>query len=356
MSWPSVLAARIRGLFAKDRVERELDDEVRFHLEMQAEDNRRAGMNPAEARYAAMRSFGGIEQMKEKFRERRTLSLVETLVQDVSHGLRSLRRRPGFTIAAGLSLALGIGATTAIFSVLNAVALRPLPYADAERLLWMTQILKKNSTDEVTLTVHFLEWRRQNQTFTDLAGYNYQIRNLTGLDEPMQLRTAKASASLLPLLGVQPVLGRNFLKEEDYKGHEQVALLGSALWRRQCGGSPNIIGQAITLDGGPFTVVGILTPDFVFPGPDQVQLITPLGKDEVAELQYKVGSIIFNVIGRLKPGATLERAKAELAVVQSRLPVLPWRPTITLKMLTLREYLFGNVKTAGLVLVAAAGF
>src|SRR5260370_37635066 len=173
MSWPSVLAARIRGLFVKDRLERELDDEVRFHLEMQAEDNRRAGMNPAEARYAAMRSFGGIEQMKEKFRERRTLSLVETVVQDLSHGMRSLRRRPGFTIVAGLSLALGIGATTAIFSVLNAVALRPLPYADAERLLWMTDILKKNTTDNVRLTAHFLYWVVQNQTFTALASFNY---------------------------------------------------------------------------------------------------------------------------------------------------------------------------------------
>src|SRR6266581_1503936 len=332
MSWPSVFAARIRGLFVKDRLERELDDEVRFHLEMQAEDNRRAGMNPAEARYAAMRSFGGIEQMKEKFRERRALFFVETVVQDISHGLRSLRRRPGFTIAAGLSLALGIGATTAIFSVLNAVALRPLPYADAERLLWMTQILKKNSTDEVTLTAHFLEWRRQNQTFTDLAGYNYQTRNLTGLDEPMQLRTAKASASLLPLLGVQPVLGRNFLKQEDYKGRDQVALLGSALWRQRFGGNPKIVGQAITLDGSPFTIVGVLPSDFVFPGPDQVQLITPLGKDEAAELQYKVGSIIFNVIGCLKPGVTLEQARADLGVVQSRLPTPAFRPTITLEM------------------------
>ena len=116
----------------------------------------------------------------------------KTLLQDMSFGVRSLRRRPGFTMAAGLSLALGIGVTTAIFTVLNAVALRPLPYADAERLLWMTQILKKNSTDEVTLTEHFLEWRRQNQTFTDLAGYNYQTRNLTGLDEPIAIAHRKS--------------------------------------------------------------------------------------------------------------------------------------------------------------------
>jgi putative ABC transport system permease protein len=279
------------------------------------------------------------------------------LLHDLSYGARALGRQPGFTIAAGLSLALGIGATTAIFTVLNAVALRPLPYADADRLVWMTQILKKNSTDELTITPHFLEWRRQNHTFTDLAGYNYQTRNLTGLDEPLELHTAKASASLLPLLGVQPAIGRNFLKEEDYKGHDQVALLGSDLWRQQFGADPKIIGRSITLDGVPFTVVGVLPRDFVFPGPDSVQLITPLGKDEAAELEYKGWmTIIFNVIGRLKPGVTPERARAELIVIQSPLPVPAFRPTIEIKMLPLREHLFGNAKAAGYVLVAAAGF
>jgi putative ABC transport system permease protein len=294
--------------------------------------------------------------MKETFRERQSFAWLETLAKDMTHGARSLHRQPGFTLAAGISLALGIGVTTAIFTVLNAVALRPLPYPDAERLIWMTQILKMNSTDEVTLTAHFLEWRRQNQTFTDLAGYNYQTRNLTGLEEALQVRTARASASLLPLLGVQPALGRNFLKQEDYKGHEQVALLENSFWQRQFGGDPKVIGQAVTLDGIPFTVVGVLPPGFAFPGPEPVQLITPLGKDEAAELQYKVGSIIFNVIGRLKPGATPQQARADLEVVQSRLPLPPFRPTIALKILPLREYLFGNVKAASFILLAAAGF
>jgi putative ABC transport system permease protein len=170
------------------------------------------------------------------------------LTQDLSYGARTFRRRPGFTIAAGLSLTLGIGVTTAIFTVLNAVVLRPLPYADADRLLWMTQILRKNSTDEVTITAHFLEWRRQNQTFTDLAGYNLQTRNLTGRDEPMELHTAKASASLLPLLGVQPAIGRNFTKEEDYKGRDQVALLGNELWEQHFGGDQKVVGRTIMLD------------------------------------------------------------------------------------------------------------
>lgn len=356
MSWSSVFTARFRGMFAKGSRERELDDEIRFHLDMQAEDNQRAGMNPAEARLAAMRSFGLVEPVKENYRERQTFALAETAVRDMLHGARSLRRLPGFTIAAGLSLALGIGVTTAIFTVLNAVALRPLPYADADRLYWMTQVLKKSSTDEVTLTGYFLEWRRQNQTFTDLAGYNYQTSILTGRDEATELRTARASASLLPLLGVQPVLGRNFLKREDYKGFDRVAILGNALWRERFGANPKIVGQAVTLDGNPFTIVGVLPPGFVFPGSDRVQLITPLGKDEAAELRHEVGSVIFNVIGRLKPGVTLEQAKADLAMIQSRLPVPAFRPTITLKIQPLREHLFGDVKAAGMILVAAAGF
>ncbi len=343
-------------LFRRRQREKELDEEVQVHLQMAAQERIEQGETAEQARASAVREFGNVSLVKETTRDAWGWGLGESLLRDMSYAVRSLRRRPGFTIAAGLSLALGIGVTTAIFTVLNAVALRPLPYADADRLLWMTQILKKNSTDEVTLTAHFLEWRRQNQTLTDLAGYNYQTRNLTGLDEPMQLLTAKASASLLPLLGVQPVLGRNFLKQEDYKGRDQVVLLGSALWQQRFGGNPKILGRTITLDGSPYVIVGVHPPDFVFPGPDQVQLITPLGKDEVAELQYKVGSIIFNVIGRLKPGVTLEQARADLAVIQSRLPVPPFRPTITLRMLTLRAYLFGNVKMASLVLFAAAGF
>ena len=336
--------------------EEQLDEEVQAHLRMAAQERMEQGETAEQARASAVRKFGNVTLVKETTRDMWGWVFWETLLQDISYGVRSLRRRPGFTIAAGLSLALGIGVTTAIFTVLNAVALRPLPYADADRLLWMTQILKKNSTDEVTLTEHFLEWRLQNQTFTDLAGYNYQTRNLTGRDEPRQLLTAKASASLLPLLGIQPVLGRNFLKQEDYKGRDQVALLGNALWQQQFGGNPKIIGQTITLDDTPFTIVGVLPPDFVFPGSDQVQLITPLGKDEAAELQHKVGSIVHTVIGRLKPGVTLEQARADLTVIQSRLPVPPFRPTITLKMLTLRAYLFGNVKLASLVLFAATGF
>ncbi len=356
MTNPRVLFSRFHAWFLRARRNRELDDEIRFHLDMQAEDNRRAGMDPASAHYAALRNFGGVDPMKEAFRDRLTFARAAALLQDASHGLRLLRRRPGFTLAAGLSLALGIGFTVAIFSLLDAVALRPLPYPAAGRVLWITQVIKKNSTDELTFTPHFLEWRRQTRAFTALAGCNFQTRILTGAGDPLELLTSRASASLLPVLGVQPALGRNFLPREDYRGGDPVALLTDDLWRQRFAADPHIVGRPVTLDGAPFTVVGVLPPGFFFPGAAEVRLITPLAKDEAAELAYKSTSIIRTVIGRLAPGVTPAQAAAELSVIQSRLPVPPFRPLITLKILPLRTWLFGDVAAASTVLLAAAVF
>src|ERR1022692_3986710 len=277
--------------------------------------------------------------------------------QDLFYAARILIRRPGFAVAAILSLALGIGVTTAIFTVVNAVALRPLPYADPDRLVWMTQLLHGSSTDEVTFTPHFLEWRRQNHTFEGLAAYNYQTRNLTGLEAPIEVHTARASAALLPLLGVEPAIGRNFTAQEDAKGNDRVAMLTDQLWQRQFDADPKIAGRPIMLDGDQYIITGVLPRGFVFPGLDVVDLLTPLGKDEAAELQFRESlTIVPNVGGRLKPGVGIEQANAELMVIQSRLPVPPWKPTITIQMLPLRDYLYGNAKSAGLVLLAAAGF
>src|ERR1700683_3436325 len=192
------------------------------------------------------------------------------LALDLRYAARILFRRPGFTLAAILSLALGIGVTTSIFTVLNAVALRPLPYSHPERLVWMTELLHGSSTDELTLTPHFIEWRRQNHTFEGLAGYNYQTRNLTGLDQPMEVHTARVSAALLPLLGIQPAVGRNFTSQEDTKGAESVAILTDELWRNQFSADPKIIGRPIMLDGQPFRAIGVLPRGFLFPGADPI--------------------------------------------------------------------------------------
>jgi predicted permease len=274
--------------------------------------------------------------------------------RDLTYAMRALLRHRGFALAAVLSLALGVGITVAIFSVVNAVALRPLPYRDSDRLVWFTEVLHGTSTDEITITPHFLEWRREAQSFASIAGYMYQNRNLTGAGDATELHSARVSASLLPMLGVEPAVGRNFTAHEDSKGNDQVAILTDSLWRKRFASDPNIAGRPILLDGAPFIVVGVLPPGFVFPGIDAVDLLTPLGKDE-AERPPQM-TIITNVIARLNPGVSIRRADAELTVINSHLIHPPWVKTITIDMHSLKDHLYGNAKTAGWILLAAAGF
>src|SRR3954454_15519060 len=198
MSWATVFAARLRGLFEHKRLERELDDEVRFHLEMQIEDNLNAGMNPAEARYAAMRNFGGQEHMKETYRERRTLALVETTLQDLRYAARTLRKSPGFTMTAVAVLALAIGANTAMFSVLNTVLLRPLPYRSPEQLamLWTEDPTQKLREGRSALW-DVEQWRSQSQSFADIATFDSVSTILTGSDGVEQIIGASISPNLL---------------------------------------------------------------------------------------------------------------------------------------------------------------
>src|SRR5882724_12608807 len=215
MSWTSVVGARLGALVEHKRLERELDEEVRFHLEMQIEDNLKAGMNPAEARYAAMRNFGGLEHMKETYRDRRTFALVETTLQDLRYAVRTLRKSPGFTMTAVAVLALAIGANTAIFSVLNAVLLRPLPYRSPEQLamLW-TEDPTQNVREGRSALWDVEQWRSQSQSFADMATYDAVSTTLTGADGVEEIVGASISPNLLPLLRVRPVLGRSFSTEE----------------------------------------------------------------------------------------------------------------------------------------------
>ena len=202
----------------------------------------------------------------------------DSFAQDLRFAIRGLRTSPGFTLVAVSVLALGVGANTAMVSVIDAVLLRPLPYPDAERLVWIGEAIKNNTTDEVTLTPDFLEWREQNHVFATMAAFNLYTRTLSGAGDPVSLRTAKASADLLSVLKIQPVLGRNFARTEDQRGHDQVAILSYGLWRSTFGGRRDVIGQPITLDDQVFTVVGVLPREFHFPAPEPIDVLTPLGK------------------------------------------------------------------------------
>ncbi|HXI42148.1 MAG TPA: permease prefix domain 1-containing protein, partial [Bryobacteraceae bacterium] len=219
MSWLRVLAYRARGLFVKRRPERDLDDELRAHLEMLTEENLRNGMSAEEARYAARRAFGGIEQMKEIYRERRGLPIIETILRDLGYALRTLRKSPGFTAVAVLTLALGIGANTAIFSVVNAVLLRPFPYKDPDRLMLLRETDARQNVDHDGSTSYrdFELWKAQNRTFEDMTIFykpGWGVQTLTAGGEPERARGAFVASNFFSMLGVAPVLGRTISAEE----------------------------------------------------------------------------------------------------------------------------------------------
>ena len=275
------------------------------------------------------------------------------------HSILALWKAPGFTAVAVSVLALGVGANTAMFSVIDAVLLRPLPYPDAERLVWIGESIKSNTTDEVTLTPDFLDWRSQNDLFTEIGAFNSFNRTLTGVGGPLPLRTVKASADLLPLLKVQPMLGRSFARSEDGRGHDSVAILSYGLWQRSFGGAGGIIGRTMTLDDQVFTVVGVLPREFHFPAPEPVDVLTPLGKSEATERKRAAGAtIVHDVVGRLKPGVTLEQARAGMEVIQSHIapPAFLSSARITVRVLPLRERLVGNVRATLFALLCAVGF
>ncbi len=332
-----------RKLRRRRRLQAELEAELAHHRELSQENGNSIGL-------------GNVTAVKESVLDLWRFTLLENAWRDLVFALRSLRRTPAYTVTAAGSLALGISVCTALFTILNAVALRPLPYPHPQQLVWITQVLKANSTDEVTFTADFLDWRAGNRTFQGMAAYNEYTRSLTGIAEPTQVQTVKASSALLPLLGISPLLGRNLPESADSAGHEHAALLSYTLWRTRFVSDPSIAGKPILLDGEQYIVTGVLPARFQFPGPEQVDIITGLGKNVAGELARdgKVFTIVRNIIGRLKPGVTKEGARQDLTAIQAHLPVPPWSPAITIKLIPLRDHLFGDAKVTSVVLLAGS--
>jgi putative ABC transport system permease protein len=355
MRWLRVLLWRMGGMFFHRRREQELADEIRCHLEMQIEENLRRGMSREEARMAALRQFGGVEQMKEVYRDRRSLPVVETTFQDLRYGLRMLGRNPGFTVIAVLTLALGIGANTAIFSVVNALLLRPLPYPDSERLVWVEEVSKQTNTSQAAWGGHFLAWREQSQTLAGIATIDGGTRTLTGAGEPERVEVGQISAGCLPLLGVQPLPGgRNFSAAEDSPNGERVAILSHNFWQQRFGGEQDIVGRSVTLNDADFTVIGVLPANFRFFY--RFDVWVPLALDPQAELAGPNRS--FNsTVAKLKPGVSLEQAQAELDTLQQRYEMTrpEGKPRIDsrTRLVPLQEHLLGNTRRPLLVLLGA---
>ncbi len=315
----SKLRTRLRALLRKSEMERELDEELRDHIERQTEQNIRLGMNPVEARSAAFKSFGGVEQAKERSRDARGLRRLEEFWQDLRYGARMLVKNPGFTLIAVITLALGIGANTAIFSVVYGVMLRPLPYHEPERLvrLWTDNANEKNPKDGTSYP-NLSDWRNQSRSFTEIANYSGDLVFLTAGDAPEQVRIDRVSANLFPLLGVRPLFGRVFTPEEEER-RERVVVLSYGLWRRRFGGDPNIFGRTMEVNGQASQVIGVMPAEFFFSGKDtqfwEPATLTP--RYDVARLGRTVDA--WYVIGRLKPGVSVHEARAEMISIARRL-------------------------------------
>jgi len=351
------IANWLRSLFRRNTVEKELGSELRFHIERQVEENIAAGMTEQDARRAAEREFGGVEQVKEECRDTRRVNYVENLIKDTRYGVRMLCKSPSFTFFAVAVLALGIAANSAIFSIADAVLIRPLPYADADRLVIIWEDASAYGFPKDTPAPgNFSDWKLRNQVFDDVAATGFGGSfNLTGQGLPEKLTGREVTANLFSVLGVTPELGRDFRPEDDIPGATPVTILSHSLWLRQFGGDSQILGKQISLNYEKCIVVGVMKRGFQFPD-RETEVWTPerFTKEELANH----GSHFLEVVARLKPGVSLKVANVDLAVIAQQLE--KEHPDSNSKVgafaVPLREEFAGDTRTAILMLVGAVCF
>ena len=321
-------SAKFSGLFGRKRRVRELREEFCAHLAMEEQENLESGMSPEEAHYAALRQFGNVTLAQERSKEMWNWNSVETLLQDVRYSLRQLRRGPGFTIVAVLTLALGIGANTAIFSVVNAVALRPLPYPHGDRLVWIAEVLPAIKA-EVATGGDYVDWKDQSRSLDGISAYDEQVSfNLTGRGTPARVHGEQVTASFFATLGAGPQLGRGFTAEEDQPNGRKVVVLMHPFWQQYFGSDLEVLGQTVTLDSMPYTVVGVMPTSFRFPGDSEVQMLVPLALNESSERLRTQMQRLVRIIGRLKPGVSLASAQGDLDAIRKRRPSGPGGPAM----------------------------
>jgi len=350
----------LRNLFLSRRVDADLDQEVHSHLEMLVEENLRAGMPPTEAQRAAHIELGGIEQVKEQVREERVGNWLHSVISDCRYGVRQLRQNPVFTTVAVLILALGIGANTALFSVVNGVLLNPLPYDQPDRLV----AVYSRTTDFMHSSIsypNFLDWQRDNHSFSALAGFREENFNLTGMGDAERVKADMVSATFFPLLGVKPMVGRLFTEQEDQLGEAPVALISEGLWKRRFASSPDAIGKSVTLNGGLYTIVGVIATNFHYQSDNfqnNSEVYVPIGQWNDPFFRNRGTSMGMDAVGRLKPGVTLEQANSDMTRVAAHLaevyPKVDKNSGIAL--VPLKENVVGDIRPFLLVLLAAVGF
>ncbi len=356
---PGRIVSVFRNLLRKAAVERELDEELQSSVELLTEERIEDELQPPEARRQALMELGGVEQVKEEVRAARAGRLLEEFAKDVRYAWRTLARSPGFSAVVVLTLALGIGANTALFSLVNGVLLNPLRYAEADSLFAV--YARTSNYDRSSISYpNFLDWVRENRSFSALAAYRPDDYNLTGMGEPERVPAEMVSASFFPLLRVRPVLGRTLLPEEDQIGARPVVLIGSGLWERKFGSSKNVLGQSLTLNNVAYTIVGVIPADFHYTASNfhESDVYTPIGQWNDPTFRDRGADLGTFAVGRLKPGVAFERAKADMDVLGRHLaaqyPEADKDTGITL--VPLKQDVVGGIRTPLLVLMAAVGF
>jgi putative ABC transport system permease protein len=319
---------RLRALVRKGAMERELDEELRYHVEREIEQNIRGGMSPEEARYAALKAFGGVQQSKEECREARGVRFIEDLWQDLWYALRILWKKPGFTLVAVLTLSLGVGASTAIFSAVNPILFEPLPYPHAGQVTMVWDFGPDGSRADVTFGT-YRELVERTHSFDAIAVMKPWQPTMTGRAEPERLEGQRVSASYFRVLGVPLALGRDFEPSDDRLNGPRVAILSDGLWQRRFGGDHTIVGRWITLDDDTYTVIGIMPGGFENVLAPEAELWTPLQYDIS---QDRAWGHHLCMVGRLRPGVATEQARQELDMM-ARAPVqeFPRPPWASLK-------------------------
>jgi predicted permease len=357
------------ALFRRSRVERDLDEELRAHIQDRASDLERSGVPHAEAERRARLEFGGYQKFKEEIREAQGTHLLETLIQDLRHAFRMLRKSSSFTTVAVLTLALGIGANTAIFSIVDAVLLRPLPFKNPSRLVMLWEGIPEIGFPKVTDSApDILFYEAQQKSFESVGAFQNEALDISGgAGDPERTVAARASASLFPLLGVSPLIGRTYTDTED-QSRASVVLLSYGLWQRRYAGDPDIVGKTVDLNRVPYTVLGVMPKGFVFPlaslqyndTPADVWVPMAFTKEELTGWGNHFNN---SVLCRLKPGVTIAQAQTEANLIAGRLlqqypaDLLKAFPNshVHLMLSSFREEVVGPVQTLLLVLMAAVG-
>lgn len=350
MSWLN----RVSNLFHRNQLEEELDEEMQFHLEARTRANLNAGMTAEEAQHDARRRFGNATLAKERAHEMNIAVSIETVGRDLRYALRSLRRSPGFTVVAILTLALGFGANTAVFTIVNGVLLRPLPFPDPGRLFLISYQRKDVPSENQPglYDTNYLEYQWQNQAFDKIATFNEDSAALTGAGAATRVPTALVTSSFFAVVEVNPAIGRTFLPEEEQPGKNRVAVISDRIWRGRFGADPNMLGKTITLDGASYSVIGIMPASFSYPHDAAVWLPVDVGGD------LPHNSWVRLVIGRLRPSTSQQQAQAELdALARHWPPVLGTsRESMVAEVLPMKDLLVGNIRKSLLIFMGAVAF